>query len=255
MKFEYDSLKQQSASSVEVLDKEPLMPFSVFVNNSSESFELSTEGFIQNIIDWWQRRKKEAAARKKAANKARWQSSLEGYFDSYIRWLDSIPASKIKDMEIHGLSYDEWTNIINAANKYLKVISGVDPFKFKTITAMITDMGRGNTPKIIVCDESGTSFCKYGKPKLRMFKGSKFDKEAEMKRMLKVIMDMDNAAWDFMDKADIAIETFNKNCQNMTPSEYNTKKKCLLAWLNSGYFIADKVISIEKGIIASCNSF
>lgn len=237
---------------VEVLDRTTVLPYEVFVSN--EGFELSSEGFIQNIIDWWKRRKKEAYERKKQQNKRDWQMWINRYFDNYVRWLNSVDPKKAKDMEVSGLKFDDWCTIVNATTKIQNVFGGVDPFKYKKLIDMLNDLKRGNTNKIWITDESGVELLKYGKSTVQDFKGSKYDKESEVNRLCKMIIDMDNASWMLIDKGDDIVERWNSQVGNMSNSEFNTRKKLVIGWLNMTNFIISKGTSIEKSIIATLNA-
>ena len=241
----------QTEDKCEVLDRSTIMPYEVFISN--EGLELSAEGFIQNIIDWWKRRKREAYERKKQQNKFNWQQMINKYFDSYIRWLNSIDPKKAKDMEVSGLKFDDWCAIVNATTKLQNAFLSVDPFRYKKLIDMLKDLKRGSTNKIWVVDESGVTLMKYGKSTVHDFKGSKYDKESEIAKLNKMIIDMDNVSWALFDKSDDFIDRWNAQVKNMSTSEFNTRKKLLVGWLNMSDFVIGKGTSIEKSIIATMN--
>ncbi len=201
---------------------------------TADYLEISEEGIIGNIIDWFKRKSEERAKKKYEKAKAEWQSYIGGTVDRFIDYVESLDPKRAAAKEVTVNKYDEMIIHFQATKQVLEAFISIDPMKYRSAIELEKAIkSKVATQKYFKVSEGTFRWSVIGDRKLMKFKGSKYDTVSSLKTLKTKLMEMDEA-WYAADRKETEIINRFNTWMNSEKDDAVVRdcRKCVVMWIN-----------------------
>ena len=220
--------------------------------------EISEEGWISNIVEWFRKKREEARARRKAMEKQQWQNYLEACFYGYADRIESMPKDRLAAKEVSTYKYDECVKQCENTAAIIKAFLSMKPISEKSFISFLKQIEtkvKPYKPTIVYNKEDDSVVYNYlQNRKVVKLKGSKWDNPAAVKALYNKVMVMDELYYQWDEVIERVVAEYNAWAKDKPRSQWEVARKCLVCWCSYSSGAANLEAATCKQLIANMNS-